>query len=130
MSLQSFESGASAAVAEPVPFVELQSIQGYDQQIFTPVDEQDAQLGTEQFAPTTDATGVVKVAQDQTTEQQGGEAPLTLESVLQDIQKDYENGLFYSFRDQVPFFYPTLPGVIVYEEQGVPIEEQQPAIGE
>ena len=130
MSLQSFESGASAAVAEPVPFVELQSIQGYDQQIFTPVDQQDAQLGTEQFVPTTDAAGVVKVAQDQTSEQPGGEAPLTLESVLQDIQKDYENGLFYSFRDQVPFFYPTLPGVIVYDEQGAPIEEQQQAIGE
>lgn len=126
MSFQSFESVANASVAEPVPFVELHSIPGYDQQIFTPVDQQNAQLGTEQFAPVTDTSGEFKLAQDDIN-QVPIDQTLTLDSVLQDIQEDYENGLFYSIRDQVPFFYPELPGVIVFDDQVAPIEEQQPA---
>lgn len=37
----------------------------------------------------------------------------TLDGVLTGILKDYRNGLFYSLRDQVPFYYPPLPDVVI-----------------
>lgn len=42
------------------------------------------------------------------------EAPApSLDKVLTGILKDYRNGLFYSLRDQVPFYYPPLPDVVI-----------------
>jgi hypothetical protein len=48
------------------------------------------------------------------TEAEHVEAPApTLDNILTSILKDYRNGLFYSFRDQIPFYYPHLPELFI-----------------
>ncbi len=123
MSLQTFESVPNTAVCQPYPpdlsqlsfpDVEVQSIPTFGQQ--------DAQLADQQYATAADATDEVKVALDESNALPEEPNP-SMEEVLRDIQRAYDNGLFQSFRDQIPSYYPELPGVVMVDENGVPIEE-------